>query len=229
VDVHAPGGSFEDLNVPLAGLHQGTNVALAVGILDVLARRFGLPLDGEALRRGLLAVRLPGRLETVRQDPPIVIDVAHNEAAMRASLDAIDAFFPHRRLHVTAGFSKDKDIRNILAALAPRASRLILTSAGGPRAADPEHLAALAREAGGREVLVKTPVSSAVDRVLADCGAGDLGLVTGSFYVAGKAYEHLGVDVGSAMGGVRGSGRFVAPGEDRRSAPGGPPWGRERG
>ncbi|MHC5080113.1 MAG: glutamate ligase domain-containing protein, partial [Planctomycetota bacterium] len=191
-----PGGEYAGLPIPLAGHHQGGNAAVAVGVLDLLGREKNLAIPAEVLRRGWRNLRVPGRLERVRDEPLLLIDVAHNEVAIRASLEAIETFYPHRRLFVGAGFSKDKDLPAVFEPLAPRVSRLFLTSAGGPRAADPHALASIARAAGCTSVEVIADVGAMVDEILSACGQGDLALITGSFYVAGMAYEYLGIDVG---------------------------------
>jgi hypothetical protein len=54
--------AVKELRIPLAGLHQGENAAVAAGVLGVLRRELGVPLDEEALRAGIH----PGTLYTLR-------------------------------------------------------------------------------------------------------------------------------------------------------------------
>jgi dihydrofolate synthase/folylpolyglutamate synthase len=192
-DVEAHGRMIRALRIPLAGFHQGENAAVAVGLLEALRRAEGVPLGEEAIRRGLAAVRVPGRLHRVMDSPAVVIDVAHNEVAMKATVSAVAEFFPHRELHAALGLSADKDARKVLAPLCGRASRLILTTSGTPRSAAPADLAAVARSVGFARPEVELDFGAALDSLLAGCGKEDLALVTGSFYVAGKAFRHWGI------------------------------------
>lgn len=193
-DVDAPGWAAKGLRIPLAGLHQGENAAVAAGVLGVLRRELGVPLTEGALRAGLETVRVPGRLQRVLGDPTTVIDVAHNEVSMKATMEAVRDFFPHRELHVALGISADKDIRKVLAPVCERAARLILTTSGSARSAPPGDLAAAARALGFREPEPEPDLGRALDALRSGCRPGGLALVTGSFYVAGKAYRHWGID-----------------------------------
>ena len=57
--------------VPSHGAHQAANCALAVSAAAAFLQR---PLRVDAARRGLAAVRMPARLETVIQQPMVVVD-----------------------------------------------------------------------------------------------------------------------------------------------------------
>jgi dihydrofolate synthase/folylpolyglutamate synthase len=195
-DVEAPGLSVEGLRVPLAGLHQAGNAAVAVALLGVLRPELGAALTEEAVREGFRRVRVPGRLQKVRDAPAAVIDVAHNEVSMQATVASVREFFPHRSLHVALGLAADKDARAVLAPVCRHASRLLLATSGSPRSAAPEDLAAVARSLGFARPEPETDLGRALDSLLAGCGPGDLALVTGSFLVAGGAFRHWGIDPG---------------------------------
>lgn len=61
VRVETPAGGRHRLRVPLAGLHQADNLAVALAAAEALA---GRPLPARAVARALEGVRWPGRLET---------------------------------------------------------------------------------------------------------------------------------------------------------------------
>lgn len=196
VDVTTPVRRHEALRIPLAGLHQGGNAAVAVALVDLLHREEKADVPMEAVREGLTRVRVPGRLETVRETPRVIVDVAHNEASIAASLAALAAFHPHERLLVACGFSRDKDWAASIARLVRASDRLFFTTSGTPRSADPDELAQAALRAGAKEVRAIHDFAACLDALLDATGPNDLALITGSFYVAGKAYVHLGVEVG---------------------------------
>jgi folylpolyglutamate synthase/dihydropteroate synthase len=69
--------------------------------------------------------------------------------------------------------------------LVPRVSRLILTKADHPRAADPEDLARIAHSHGLR-VEIEVPVEAALDRALKQTWTEGVVLATGSLFIAGE-------------------------------------------
>lgn len=78
------------LRLPLAGRFQLDNLATAVAALRELAT-LGLPVDARAVD-GLAATRWPGRMERLdARGTRWLLDCAHNEPAMRALVEALDA------------------------------------------------------------------------------------------------------------------------------------------
>jgi len=131
-----PDWALRDLELPLLGAFQPANALLAV------AAAAALGVDEGAIRAGLARARWPGRLEIVRRDPYLVLDGAHNPAGARALARSLPELFGEAPLTLVLGLSEDKDAGAILGALAPLATRLVLTRASNPRAADPRTLAA---------------------------------------------------------------------------------------
>lgn len=82
-------GPFE---TPFLGAYQGTNLSL---VLAALAELFGgLPLTREAVREGLLQVKLPGRFELIHTQPWIVLDAAQDLGAAQAVRDSLERLPP---------------------------------------------------------------------------------------------------------------------------------------
>ncbi|MCX7634894.1 MAG: bifunctional folylpolyglutamate synthase/dihydrofolate synthase, partial [Syntrophales bacterium] len=103
-----PMWTLREMRCALRGAHQVRNAALAVGAAEMLVRE-GFPIREEAVRRGLEAVRWPGRLEVVARDPLVVLDGAHNPAGMATLRRALRECFTFRRLLVVFGALQDKD------------------------------------------------------------------------------------------------------------------------
>ena len=136
LSLEGPDWSMHDVRCRLLGLFQPGNALLAVAA----ARQLGAPED--AIRRGLATVEWPGRFQILQRDPTVVVDGAHNPGGARALAASLCAYFPGQPLTLVVGISADKDQASILAALAPLATRLILTAYRGPRAAPPAALRA---------------------------------------------------------------------------------------
>jgi dihydrofolate synthase/folylpolyglutamate synthase len=147
-------------------------------------------LTPAAVASGLSRAVLPGRFEVVPGSPPLVLDVAHNPAAMEALRAALDLYYPGRRLVLVFGMISTHDPARSLAPIADRAHCAILTEADHQRGLPAGDLAALARpliarveEVGDRR--------AAVARALALAGPDDVVCVTGSVYLVGAVRDWL--------------------------------------
>ena len=161
------------------------------------------------VRKGLEDVRWPGRLEIIKEDPPILIDGAHNPAAAMALSEALKKNFlgENKRIILVLGIMGDKDARGIMEPLLPLASEIIFTAPAYSRSASPEKLAGIAASLGFFDVRIAPTMKDAVEMAteigLSDKrqGLGNLPhnpspapliLITGSFYTIGEAKEVLG-------------------------------------
>ncbi|MBN1440247.1 MAG: bifunctional folylpolyglutamate synthase/dihydrofolate synthase [Anaerolineales bacterium] len=189
--VLARGGGLRQIaeryEIPLLGYHQIINAATAVAGLRT-ARDGGLPIPDRAIREGLDSVRWEGRFQILRLSPAVVVDSAHNVDSARRLRTALDDYFPERRVVLIFGASDDKDIAGMLDELLPRISRVVATRSTHPRAADPEKIAALARERGCPAETSDDP-APALKRGFALVGPEDVLLSAGSLFVAGAVLE----------------------------------------
>lgn len=182
---------YRELKVPLAGEYQMMNASVAVKTVEVLSEKY--PALNCDVKGGLERVRWPGRLELIRKAPPILIDGAHNPDAARALAAYLAKTLAarYRRIILVIGIMGDKDIKGILRPLLPLASETIFTAPSYGRAASAEILASHASSLGYPS---KETGSVAEALTLAEdlCSAGDIIVVTGSFYTIGEAREILG-------------------------------------
>ena len=80
------------------------------------------------------------------------------------------------------GVLEDKDYEDMLAILAPRAERIVLTTPASPRAQDPHALKALLGDRPG--VFVEPDPAQALERALAL--GGEILVACGSIYLIGE-------------------------------------------
>lgn len=178
---------YERLRLSLGGRHQIHNARVAVAACEQLAEHAGFEIEPRAVRRGLAATRWPGRLQWVRSagdQPDLLFDGAHNPAgaaSLARYLDTLEIAHPV----ILFGAMQGKLLPQILDALAPFAHRLVLTRPAVRRAAEPEEIAALARERIERVDVVADP-AEAFERARDLAGNGRFVLVTGSLYLVGE-------------------------------------------
>lgn len=177
---------YDDLLVPLHGSHQSVNAAMAIAASEQF---LGRALDGGALRKALLEVRSPGRLEVVGHEPLVVLDGAHNAEGALALSAALRESFPNRRPTFVMGVSKDKDFEGILRPLLPLCESVIFT-ASTAKPIDPGELVRVAERLGVASKVAPT-VGEAVDAAIQAAGKQGMVLVCGSLFVVADARDHL--------------------------------------
>lgn len=181
-----PTSHFEHVRAPLMGDHQAINCALALGMLDVLKTR-GLAIDERKAVEGLSRVTLPGRMEIVRDMPRIMVDGAHNASSVEALMRAIGQNVPYDSMVIIFGCQKDKDIRGMLRYVRLGADKVIFTTSGSPRTADPHELAATFNEMSSKMCQVAEDLMDAISIADRAVARDDLICITGSFYLVGRA------------------------------------------
>jgi dihydrofolate synthase/folylpolyglutamate synthase len=180
---------YQDLELGLKGGFQYRNAALALLTLEILKGK-DLAISEEALRSGLADLMWPGRLEKVSSDPIMILDGAHNPAAMRSLAYSIMHDFDFEQLILVLGVMQDKDIPNILRAILPLAHRVIYTGPNYYRAANAHYL--MDRAKGfGKNGEVHASIPAAVNRAINVAGKKDLILITGSLFTVGEAKSYL--------------------------------------
>jgi dihydrofolate synthase / folylpolyglutamate synthase len=197
-------GIYEDVFLPLFGLHQAGNAACALAAVEAFAGVSGEGdggLDADLVREAFATVTSPGRLEVIRRSPTIIIDAAHNPAGMAATVAAIEESFTFSHLTGVFAASGDKDVPGILAELEPLLTDIVVTRNSSERSMEPQAVAELAEEIFGEDRVHSAPrlddaIDAAVtlaDQAVAESGPGSGAvLITGSVITAGDARRLLG-------------------------------------
>src|SRR4051812_11734998 len=138
-------------------------------------------LDSGAVAAAAAEVEVPGRLELVSSDGPLVFhDGAHNPAGAAALADALPAVIAGRRLVAVIGVLDDKDAASMLRAILPLTDAAVFTRSSNPRSLPPATLAALAAQVGGPPAECVGDPRAAVERARALAGPDGAVIATGS-------------------------------------------------
>ena len=188
--IQTPRAAYGDLHIGLRGRHQASNAVVAIRLLEELNAAGLFRVPSAAIRAAIEDVTWPGRLETrAWRGREVLIDGAHNPAGARALASYLREVAP-RPVPFVIGAMRDKDVAEMLAALAPVASAFICTSAQSSRALTPAELLAQARS-----VAPAVPAQTAASPLQALEIASRLGpriVVAGSLYLAGEVRASLG-------------------------------------
>jgi dihydrofolate synthase/folylpolyglutamate synthase len=187
--VNTPVADRGGLQLGLSGSFQVDNAALAVALADCLVES-GFPIPEGAIRAGLAEVRWPGRLETLGSGPEVLIDAAHNPAAVEAVLPEIHRRLSQRNGVLLFGAMEDHDHEGMLQLLGQVGFRAtVFTRSNSARAARGSAFTATWRA----QFEVVEPVEKALDRARALAGPDGLVVSLGSIYVIGEVMSALGV------------------------------------
>jgi dihydrofolate synthase/folylpolyglutamate synthase len=167
-----------DFQIGLAGAHQRLNAAVA---RDALAAA-KLGISAEALKSGLKSVFWPGRFQALGDR--LTIDGAHNLAASQRLVQTWSEFYPGISPTIVFGGLRDKDLDEMLAALAPIAARFFLVPVKNPRGENPASI----RLPNGVSGAVFPTVQEAVE---AARKLPEPILVTGSLFLAGEVLSWM--------------------------------------
>jgi len=185
--VGLPYTTYNRLFLPLLGRHQVRNCALAVAAAE--AAGFG----EEQIVKGLLRTQWPGRLEVLRRDPLIVVDGAHNTEGMTALAEALQLYWPGKRIVCLLGMLADKQRELALEPLLPLIDQAVVTPPPyASRAGDWQRLAEICR-AGGVAAELAEDNREACCRALGLLrhGGFELLLACGSLYLLGPIRSSL--------------------------------------
>jgi dihydrofolate synthase/folylpolyglutamate synthase len=178
-------GRRRELRTSLVGRHQASNAAVALAMLRLAGGAYAEA--GERADRALGRVAIPGRFQRCGN---VIFDVAHNPAGIVVLCEALDAVRVPHPLTCLLTVLADKDWRTMIALLATRADRLILTappSVPSDRAWALDEAVAFARENGW-----PAEAEPDFDRALETSREGAAAtLITGSFHTVGDAMARL--------------------------------------
>ncbi len=182
-DIFLPG-----LSIALLGGHQLHNAAAAVRAAAALRAHFDIP--DQAIRAGLAAARWPGRMEVLRQEPPLLLDGAHNPHGAAALAACLSQLLGDRKACIVFAAMADKDAAGMAPLLATAAAQAITTQPpghGGRMAHSAEHLAALFAAQG----VPSRAISHWQDAIQAALSGGLPVVICGSLYLVGAARAWL--------------------------------------
>jgi dihydrofolate synthase/folylpolyglutamate synthase len=187
------------MRTSLAGKHQVQNALTAFAAIDVLKE--GFPISDEALENGFKNVKknvgLRGRIELLKSEPPLVVDVAHNPAGTKVLKETLDLCgYSDVKWNLVFGAMADKDIAEMLAPLKDITEEIFAAAPKNERAAKSEKIGEIARENGFKNVSEYGSIEEALETAFKKDAPM---LVCGSFYVVDEAFralkEHCGIEI----------------------------------
>ncbi len=178
------------INLPNLALHgdfQLSNAACVICAVQYLREK--LPALQANIHAALRAVTLTGRFYRIKDNPNIIVDVAHNPQAAQSLAHNLQNTPCNGRTLAVFAMLADKDIAGVIHELEPHISAWYLAgihNARGAKAAD------LQRHLDNKaQVKLFENVASALQTACKDAAKNDRIIVFGSFYSVAAAMEGL--------------------------------------
>ena len=185
----------ESFNLDLNGLYQVKNLRTLLCAESILAS-LGFIINNEKEKRALQHVKkitgFLGRWDLVKENPTVILDVAHNEDGIKQVLDQVNLINgdnPKKQIHFVIGMVKDKEVSKVLALLPDRAN-YYFTNANIPRAMPHTELKEKAEEFGLKG-LGYDNVNVAINAALFAAENNEMIIVCGSVFVVGEVDSAL--------------------------------------
>ena len=162
---------------------------VAPSVLRVLTllKELGLKITSSAVTQAIKTVSLPGRMQLVKVNPTIYLDVAHNPPAAQNLVKTVA-----KRIAVI-GMLKDKDIESVLSIIKDSFDEFYVASLHTERGENCERLKKALLACNIKEPLIKSfdNVDSAINAVLKVAKRLDEIIVLGSFVTVSEAMDSL--------------------------------------
>ena len=182
---------FRDIELPLLGAYQTENAAAVLELITCLRAR-GYMISDEAVHKGLLNAKWPGRFELLSTDPYCIVDGAHNPNGVMALIESIKTFLPDRKICFVMGVMKDKDYHEMLRLITPFAESFVTELPYSARGLDPEILKKEIAAYFDGPVDTADSVTEAVDKALAHAKETSTPVICfGSLYQVADIRKHV--------------------------------------
>ena len=165
----------------LCGAHQIANMITAIQASQKL-RDLGFCVSDESIITGIYDFTIPGRMETVSQEPLIILDGGHNEGCLKALSSMAKKHLSGKKITLLMSFMKDKDYTSALSVIAPVADNIVFTLTDPIRGESPEVLSENAKPYCKNIFCIEDP-AEAYSKALSLLGEDNALIVTGSFYL----------------------------------------------
>lgn len=183
------------LVTPLIGKHQVENVAFALQIFDVVAKRDYIRLSTNEIQHALNNVRWPGRMEIFQQEPLIILDGAHNEPAMDCLVNTLETEYQHYHVHVLFSAIQTKNYPEMIRRLEQMENvDITLATFDSPKSITIDQIKSYEND---NRITISTNWRKSFFDMLKETDDDDMIVATGSLYFISEVRDFL---MGSGIG-----------------------------
>jgi dihydrofolate synthase/folylpolyglutamate synthase len=185
-------GRYGPYEAPVFGIHQSTNLAVAIAAVEAFLGGGQVPIADDVLRSAVADLSSPGRLQLVRTNPAILLDGAHNPAGAKTLATSLMSEFSEKPLVGLLAVLSDKDVAGVVSELSGCFQNVVATSSSSNRSLDAQALEAIAKDHSGATTESAPNVISGLERARSIAREIDgMVVVTGSISLVGDVLQIL--------------------------------------
>jgi dihydrofolate synthase/folylpolyglutamate synthase len=185
-------GKYGPFETPVFGIHQSTNLAVAIAAVEAFLGGGQVPIADDVLRSAVADLSSPGRLQLVRTEPALLLDGAHNPAGAKTLASSLRSEFSDKPLVGLVAVLSDKDVPGVFSELAGCFESLVVTASSSNRSLDIAELEPIATDQTGIKAEAVVGVREAFERAREIAREIDgMVVVTGSISLVGDVLQIL--------------------------------------
>ncbi|MBY0544922.1 MAG: bifunctional tetrahydrofolate synthase/dihydrofolate synthase [Gammaproteobacteria bacterium] len=180
----SPNLHLSNLPVPELAIQNASTVLMAYSTLA-----YRLPVSADVLADAMSNTRVPGRFQTIRVAPRVVIDVAHNPAAAAMlSQQLSEKLDAHDKIVAVFGALNDKDAAGMIDKLSKQISEWYIAPLQTPRSYTMDDLFRDVEKGGATNIQKFDTIKLAYENALNSCTSDSCIIIFGSFYTIAELF-----------------------------------------
>jgi dihydrofolate synthase / folylpolyglutamate synthase len=191
IRVETAARNYPSMMLPMVGRHQIENAALALAAVELLDQSSVIQCDEAAVRTGVEQCRWAGRMQCLRREPDVLLDVAHNPDGARALVYALKELAGHRPWGLITGLLRDKDALGFFKEFKGRVQICWTMTIQDERGLVAEEVSDLARRAGLDQIQASSWDEAWPQAMKWARDNNGLVIIAGSLYLAGEALHRI--------------------------------------
>ncbi|MDG1989735.1 MAG: Mur ligase family protein [Dehalococcoidia bacterium] len=191
VDIDTPLEKYKNIQLNAIGKHQAENAASAIRACEIAWQKvYKEKLPYQYVKEGLSQVKLPGRIEKIRENPLILLDGMHSQlSAKRLEETLTDIKLPKKRI-VIFGSLQNKKIDSIAKQICNNKTEIIITQPKSSRAMSINKIKSIFAKYSSN-IHTNINIDDALKNALEKMNGDQYILITGSIYLISEAREKL--------------------------------------
>ncbi len=174
-----------NLRLRVKGEYQAENAACALAAVFLIEQK-KIISSKSALKIGVSEFTIPGRFEIIKNNPRIVVDIAHNESSFKSLKKNLELYFPSKKIILIFACSKNKDAENMLNKI--DYSNIILTKFNNSRAVDPIEIYKRCRL---KNVIITRDIKEALIEAKKIYKKDSIIVISGSVFLVSDAFKEV--------------------------------------
>ncbi|MGM8214251.1 bifunctional folylpolyglutamate synthase/dihydrofolate synthase [Bacillaceae bacterium W0354] len=179
---------IDSIQIQMSGKHQVENATLAIFSLLQLFKLEGIQMNQAKVISGVSKAFWLGRFEKISDEPTIILDGAHNVAAVETLIDTLSRRYTNDQIHILLSVVKNKPIDDMIHLLKQNFSNITLTTFDYFKSYRYDELKIISEK---HHILVAKDWKKALNKYNNKLQHDDVIIITGSLYFVSEVRRDL--------------------------------------